>query len=567
MKKSKNNISITRSILAIVIIATLFLAAIGGIGYFQAGNINNNISQMHKEVVQRSQLVTEFTHKFMDIRVEVLRVMDLGAVPSIFNNIDELDKELRALMEDYAMDLDEESMNYTILQTALNNYNQFMETWAKAKTQLTTHEDPSDEVKLDLEVRANGIQNNFRFIIDENEKMAEELYYESINIYEKGTGALIISAIVALIVLLGISFIIIGVVKRSIGQMDTIFESIARGDFTIAIDTDQRNEFGLMKKSLHTTLQQVSNMIDNVKISINDTDDSASSLASICEQMTAASQEVASAIQEIAKGSNKQVVDLDRMVNIINNFSRELEEAVLEIQDIYESTQRTDVLVSEGNSKLQELINSTRIIGESFNEVSEHVTILGKELQQIEEITNAINSISEQTNLLALNAAIEAARAGEAGRGFAVVAEEIRKLAEQSRDSSEHIEELISKISRDSTEIIDITGRGVEDLRGQEEVVNNTIESFKEILGDIGDIIPKIESANKSVEIANESKKEIILGIDAISLVAEDNSAITQEIAASSEEMSASSEEVASTAETLNNMTHQMRGEVERFRV
>lgn len=359
----------------------------------------------------------------------------------------------------------------------------------------------------------------------------------------------------------------ITLLKKSIKEMNEIFDMVATGDFTQYIDTNQKNEFGIMKKSLAMSIKDISNMILSIKNSINLTDDSANALASVCQQMTAASQEVAASIQEVAKGSNSQAVDLEKISEIVNNFGKELEATVEAIKEVHENTKKTDVMISEGNTKLQQLITSTQTISESFEEVSEHVKVLDGRLKEIGEITDAINSISEQTNLLALNAAIEAARAGEAGRGFAVVADEIRKLAEQSKNSSQHINQILSNITSQSAEIVITTVKGIDNLRNQEAVVHNTIESFQEILQGIGDIIPKIENANDGIKVVNERKDDIVERVGTIAAIAVDNSAIAEEIAASSEEMSASVEEIASTAQNLSSMTYEMKDQVEKFKV
>lgn len=91
--------------------------------------------------------------------------------------------------------------------------------------------------------------------------------------------------------------------------------------------------------------------------------------------------------------------------------------------------------------------------------VTERLTGLSGSVNQVGEILEVINGIAEQTNLLALNAAIEAARAGEAGRGFAVVAEEVRKLAEQSRASTDKIRGLLNNIASETNEVVSTSRR------------------------------------------------------------------------------------------------------------
>jgi methyl-accepting chemotaxis protein len=175
------------------------------------------------------------------------------------------------------------------------------------------------------------------------------------------------------------------------------------------------------------------------------------------------------------------------------------------IKEVETNTKEVSATAEVSNSKMQSLVNSVNAVNESFKDFVAKITGFGQNVNQINEITNLINSIAEQTNLLALNAAIEAARAGEAGKGFAVVADEIRKLAEQTKASSEKINILISGISSDTDMMVKTTGVMEKELNSQVIAINTAIDSFKLIIKGIGDISPKIEAVNTSaVELDNE---------------------------------------------------------------
>jgi len=416
-----------------------------------------------------------------------------------------------------------------------------------------------------LETMGRSMINNLSIIMNQDREMAGMLYENSLAIHHANVRQMITTTLIAAIVLFFISLLVMLIIRSSTKEINGVFEIVATGDFTPELDENQRNEFGSIKRALSVTLSRVSETIQQTKQNMAYTDESAHALAKICDDMSVASQEVATSIQEVASGSNSQAEELAAISQILGDFGQELEGTVHVIETIQKDTEKTGDLVSAGSSQLNELMSSTAIIGQAFNDIGQQVQKLDKRLREIGDITNSINQISAQTNLLALNAAIEAARAGDAGRGFAVVADEVRKLAEQSSQSSAHINQLLEGIVRESHDIVSTTEDNILQLKKQEEVVHLSIDSFKAILNDITQLPPKISQANASINAVNQSKDTILTKIDHISSVAMDQSAIAQQIAAASQESSASVEEIASTAQVLNQMTRETTDLLDQF--
>jgi Methyl-accepting chemotaxis protein len=240
---------------------------------------------------------------------------------------------------------------------------------------------------------------------------------------------------------------------------------------------------------------------------------------------------------------------------------------VSEIQVVDSNSREISLMAKESSSEMGELNQSVTKVSNSFKTFNGKIIGLGKDINEINEITNIINSIADQTNLLALNAAIEAARAGEAGRGFSVVADEIRKLAEQSKVSSENISRLINEISQNTDVIVHDSVDMDDELVNQVKIINSSIISFKKIIEAVNEVIPKIETVKNSAEDIDKDKTTILVRVDGVSSVSLEVSASSEEISASSEEMSASTEEVAAASQVLNNMTKEMLEEVNKFKI
>jgi len=191
----------------------------------------------------------------------------------------------------------------------------------------------------------------------------------------------------------------------------------------------------------------------------------------------------------------------------------------------------------------------------SMDSIALSAETLNKNTRGITEVVEIITSIANQTNLLALNAAIEAARAGEHGKAFSVVADEIRKLADQSRNSIQKIRGMALSISEQSEKLMEVVHSGRDSTRSARDTVETTVKSFGQIVTGIEELFSAIGDINETVQREGGIVGELAKSIEEISAISEENAANVEESSANVEEQTAGIEELTSKSDELADNT------------
>lgn len=373
----------------------------------------------------------------------------------------------------------------------------------------------------------------------------------------------IIFAILALII--GIYFAL-----RIVRDVEKVTKTLAiaeKGDLTVTLDIKRNDEIGELSQSFNNMSKNIKGLIQKGVTLSEQVTAAISSLATIASETTAASNEVAKAIQEIAEGAGNQAKEASSVVETVSHFGEKIDTIVLSADQMRALSKNVLELSNKGTAAVNTLDNVTdqtvyiaETMIKTINQLSEYSRSIGKIIQ-------VLSSISEQTKLLALNASIEAAKAGDAGRGFAVVASEIRKLADQSKESTREVEDMIKKIVSQTKAAQDVADKVEDVMREQNRAVESVSGTFMQIRDAMDDLFKGIESINESISVIDKEKGVIINNIENISAISQETAASSEEVSASTQEQLAAIEELHSMSEKLNSLAKELQQAMQNFKV
>ncbi len=222
------------------------------------------------------------------------------------------------------------------------------------------------------------------------------------------------------------------------------------------------------------------------------------------------SENINSSVSEMAQGNRLTCEYAEKQKDMTGTIRSMIDDTSNCSKDMIEIAARAKDEVLTGNEEIHSLTK----VSEEISVINEDVTSAMQKLRDktlaVQEVINAIESISGRTNLLALNASIEAARAGEAGKGFAVVADEIRDLSLQTRESTENIRQIIIKLDEESQGASDAVARSIEHARTQEEIIGNVESRFGSIEESITTLEDRIKGIDLSIDKLIESNQGIV---------------------------------------------------------
>ncbi|MFC7687338.1 methyl-accepting chemotaxis protein [Ureibacillus sp. GCM10028918] len=563
------NLKITQKFALLLVVTLLSLLLIGTISYMQFNKMGNQLEDMYDNKLTPIETVSELKNNSQYVRLALIELLvntEKNRNEELLKAIDERISANQELRKTYNTD---NSSELSLLDK-INELNAEFEHYKDEILNLAIKNQNIEGYSLYVEEVApilNEIDELYTEVIDINSADAKSVNEQNEKDIQSSTIFLISIIVIALVMYVGLSWIIAQLVYKPTKEMVELMSKAEHGDLTVQSTYESKDEIGSLALSFNKMLNQLKNLILNVRESSDHVAASSEQLIASAEETSNASQHIAEASTYLAAGAEDSVKHTDEISISTQETATSISHIANSISLVSEQSNATTEESERGNVALNKTIEQMKSINSTVLASSSVIKDLGSRSSEIEKIVAVISGISEQTNLLALNAAIEAARAGENGKGFAVVAEEVRKLAEESKRSAEQITHLILEIQNSTMEAVGSMDKCTSEVEKGLHLINETGESFEKILHSATDVSKKSEEVSVTSEQIAAAVEEMSLKIQNVSKSAEQSSANSQTVAAGAEEQLASMEEITASAHALAKMAEDLRSVVNTFKI
>lgn len=399
--------------------------------------------------------------------------------------------------------------------------------------------------------------------------LADERIAEASSLYTISFVISVIFIAVTILMILVVSLSVVKPAKDATAQLNKMIYEMQNnnGDLTQRISVKTQDEVGqlvgginnfvdqlqMIMKKIQTSSDNLDAHVGDINENIRQSESSASDVSATMEEMSASMEEISATLDQISQGSQN-------VLELAKDMRGRAEEGSGLVSDIRNKAQnfRSEAVNSKKNTI--GMMTSNRELLEVAIENSRSV-------EKINSLTSEILSISSQTNLLALNASIEAARAGEAGKGFSVVADEIRVLADNSRDTANNIQHIsvavtqaVEELARDANEMLNFIDTAVlvdydkfVDIASQ---YHDDADSIDSMLGDF----------NHKSQNLEETISQITSGIDGINTAVEENAQGVTIVANNTSQLVESLAGIRGRAENNKEISDELKAEVHLFK-
>lgn len=532
-----NNLKIKNKLVLCFIIVALFTAVVGAFGIVSMNGANERTNIIYNNNYLPSQDLSTIRYNFQLIRSNYLIMLyeeDMSKYNERLQQINEWIKENEAFLQSYEANITEKEDwdLYNAFQEASVPYKEIREKalnllgagkYQEAKAITPEFTQKREAVEKAVE---NLTQYNVDIANQNNEDGKAASRAQSIMMI----GIMVIGVILAI----ALGFIVANIISKPLSKLTEAATALSVGDVEVVVDINSKDEIGKLAdsfKKMISNIREQAYVVESIAdgdltmeitaksekdilgIKLHEMIDKNNEILSninfAAVQVATGSNQVSESSMSLSQGATEQASAIEELSASIEEVSSQTKQNAANANEASNLALGAKQEAEEGNSKMQNMLNSMAEINDSSSSIS--------------KIIKVIDEIAFQTNILALNAAVEAARAGQHGKGFAVVAEEVRNLAARSADAA-----------KETTALIESSIKKVEDGT---RLANDTADALNKIVGSVSKAAQLVGEIAQASDEQATGISQVNQGIMQISQVVQSNSATSEESAAASEEL------------------------------
>ena len=396
-------------------------------------------------------------------------------------------------------------------------------------------------VRSGVETKASDQYRNLALEIEGDGKtLLQKLDADSTATAHSAVRTVIFGVAFASVFLLVAGVLIIRSITRPLKEITQAAQKIAAGDLSVSVPSaDGGDEIGMLARAFRQMVQSLQTLavaaeriaggdLTTVVQPQSDKDVMGLALAKLVEKLrnstrliqegvamlASAAIEILASISQVAIGATETATAVNETATTVEEVKQTAHMATQRAKHVSDTAQKALTVSRAGEKSVNQSIEGMDRIREQMQFIAESIVKLSEQSQTIGEIINSVNDLAEQSNLLAVNASIEAARAGEQGKGFAVVAQEVKILAEQSKQSTSQVRTILSDIQKatgGAVLAIEQGGKAVDAGVKQSTETGESIQALSKTVSD---------AAQAAIQIADSSQQQLI-GVDQVTLAME----------------------------------------------
>ncbi|WP_229757694.1 methyl-accepting chemotaxis protein [Paenibacillus marchantiophytorum] len=374
-------------------------------------------------------------------------------------------------------------------------------------------------------------------------------------------------ALFAAIAAVMIGLFVARMIGRPLVNLRNLMQQGAKGKLTVRANYKTQDEIGQLGASFDVMMQQITNLVSQTSASAQSVFETAQELTNSSKVTATAAREIAVATDEISNGAGGLATESERGNELTYHIGIQMKQVIE--ANLEMGTAAADVQSSseQGTKYMSELISKTNLTEEMIRSMADKVDNLKDSTRSIRKILDLLNNMTKQTNILSLNATIEAARAGAAGKGFMVVADEIRKLADQSRQSIDVVGQITETIQKEIDETVKVLSTATPIFQEQILAVKEADIIFKQVTNHMGGFIEQLSTVSDSISTLEQSQVVLSDAMTNVSAVAEESLATSEEVASLSSEQLSISDGLVKLSDKLDLLSKSLNDTLSKFEV